>query len=269
MGVSILNRAGDRLLAGLRRVSASPCACIITLLVVSGALAVPLCLALLTRMQGVLLFGVLGVLIVYAEWIDGRARNRRRMFLRAAWQGVVPAGGTLAAVALAWIQLGYLDSNGGAFMYTQLADPAALLPAATGGAVDATPEVGVPADVAAAIENYKRAIELHPDFPTAYRMLGYAYFQTNQLDAAIAAYEKAVELSPDYVDAHNGLAMLYFQSGQLDKAAAQQEKVKALGAGASGHSVEGMLPPGHPPMGATPGATERRSELPEGHPPIR
>lgn len=158
-------------------------------------------------------------------------------------------------------------------------------PAAARGAVDATPEVGVPADaaaafqkaqdlkragdVAAAIENYKRAIELHPDFPTAYRMLGYAYFQTNQLDAAIAAYEKAVELSPDYVDAHNGLAMLYFQTGQLDKAAAHQEKVKALVAGASGHSVEGMLPPGHPPMGATPGATERRSELPEGHPPIR
>ncbi len=161
--------------------------------------------------------------------------------------------------------------------------------AAAQGVLDASLEAGVPADavaayqkaqtlkangdVAGAIDQYKQAIALHPEFPTAYRALGYAYFQNNQLDEAIAAYQKAIELRPDSAELHTGLSMLYFQTGQMEKATQEQAKAKALGTGASAAhnaAMQSVLPPGHPPMGAPKDASgQMQGELPPGHPPIK
>lgn len=49
----------------------------------------------------------------------------------------------------------------------------------------------------AAIEHFKRAIELDPKMARAYDNLGLCYFYVNQNDAAVADYEKAIELDKD------------------------------------------------------------------------
>ncbi len=98
----------------------------------SVAIAVPLCPALLTRMQGLLLLGVLAALVVNAQLADWREGNRRRVLVRAAWQGLLPAAGTLASMVLAWKLLGYSDGTGKGAMYVKLADVTAISPAAMG-----------------------------------------------------------------------------------------------------------------------------------------
>ncbi|MDR1006833.1 MAG: tetratricopeptide repeat protein [Bacteroidales bacterium] len=57
-----------------------------------------------------------------------------------------------------------------------------------------------------AIECYKKAIELNPDYADAYYNMGNAYGAWNgQYEKAIECYEKAIELDPDYAEAYNNM----------------------------------------------------------------
>ncbi|MBN2493093.1 MAG: tetratricopeptide repeat protein [Deltaproteobacteria bacterium] len=49
-----------------------------------------------------------------------------------------------------------------------------------------------------AIEEFKRAIELKPDFAVAYNMLGHCYLERGQWETALKHLNKAIELRPDY-----------------------------------------------------------------------
>jgi tetratricopeptide (TPR) repeat protein len=64
--------------------------------------------------------------------------------------------------------------------------------------------------------NYPEAVNLankvvggNPNFAPAYRVLGYALFNTNRQNEALAAYQKAVQLDPNYGEAHYALAFMY------------------------------------------------------------
>ncbi len=51
------------------------------------------------------------------------------------------------------------------------------------------------------IRKLEEAIELQPEYPLAYKELGYAYAGTADYAKAIAALEKYIEQSPDAEDA--------------------------------------------------------------------
>jgi superkiller protein 3 len=58
-----------------------------------------------------------------------------------------------------------------------------------------------------AIEAYRKAIQLDPNYANAYSNLGSALYDKGQLEEAIEAYRKAIQLDPNYADAYGNLAL--------------------------------------------------------------
>jgi tetratricopeptide (TPR) repeat protein len=59
-------------------------------------------------------------------------------------------------------------------------------------------ELDVRGDVDAALSEYKKIVELHPELPDAYSNLAVAQKRKGDLDQALASLTKALELKPDY-----------------------------------------------------------------------
>jgi tetratricopeptide (TPR) repeat protein len=59
------------------------------------------------------------------------------------------------------------------------------------------------------IEYYTQAIELNPDYDSAYNNRGVAYKKLKEYEKAIADYSKAIELKPDYDSAYNNRGLAY------------------------------------------------------------
>jgi tetratricopeptide (TPR) repeat protein len=110
-----------------------------------------------------------------------------------------------------------------------------------------------------AIDHYRRATELAPDFSTAFNLLGYAYRQSGdypdaekafqqyivlipkdpnpydsyaelllkmgRYDDAIVQYRKALEIDPSFINAYQGIAMAQLYSGKAGEAAKELENV--------------------------------------------
>jgi protein O-mannosyl-transferase len=72
-----------------------------------------------------------------------------------------------------------------------------------------------------AIENYQRAIELHPDFADAQNDLGLALGQSGRPAEAIPHQEEAARLKPGDPDIRYNLANAYAAAGRLQEAAEQ------------------------------------------------
>lgn len=112
-----------------------------------------------------------------------------------------------------------------------------------------------------AIEQYKKAIELAPEYSPVYNIIGYAYRQVEnyneaekafkkytelipndpnpydsyaelllkigRFDESIATYHKALALDPNFVASHMGIAMDYLYKGKPDSGSAQLAKLSA------------------------------------------
>jgi adenylate cyclase len=74
-------------------------------------------------------------------------------------------------------------------------------------------------DYDCAVAEYRRTIEIAPNYPGTYQRLGLAYAQKGMLDEAIRSMEKAVELGPERLDFIGDLA--YVQALRGDQAAAR------------------------------------------------
>ncbi len=61
-----------------------------------------------------------------------------------------------------------------------------------------------------AIEAYKKAIEVDPEFPFPYNGLGLIYYNQKRYEEAIEAYKKAIEVDPEYSSPYNGLGNTYY-----------------------------------------------------------
>ena len=78
-------------------------------------------------------------------------------------------------------------------------------------------------DMQRAVDEFKKAIEINPNYADAYHNLGNTYQQMGQLDAAVANYEKALSINPQLWQSYQNLAAIYFNQGQYDLA---EENIK-------------------------------------------
>jgi Flp pilus assembly protein TadD len=60
-----------------------------------------------------------------------------------------------------------------------------------------------PAETRKAVEAFRKAVEIKPDYAAAYKQLAYALLSAGELEQARSAMEKFVELEPDSADAKN------------------------------------------------------------------
>ena len=79
-----------------------------------------------------------------------------------------------------------------------------------------------------AIAAYKRAIALTPRYAEAYYNLGIAYDKQGSLDEAIAAYGKALDIKPRYVEALNNMGSACQRKGDFDAAINYYKQILSL-----------------------------------------
>ncbi len=76
-------------------------------------------------------------------------------------------------------------------------------------------------DLDGAIAEYRKALRLKPNDPSAHRNLGVALKDKGDLDGAIAEYHTALQLEPNGADAHRDLGVALKRKGDLDGAIAE------------------------------------------------
>jgi len=75
-------------------------------------------------------------------------------------------------------------------------------------------------DLEAAIESYKQAINAKPEYADAYNNMGIALKNKGDLSAAISSYQEALKIKPDYADAYNNMGVALKNKGDLSAAIA-------------------------------------------------
>ena len=80
-----------------------------------------------------------------------------------------------------------------------------------------------------AIAELKKAIEINPNYAEAHSNLGIAYGGKGMFDEAIAEYKKAIEINPNYAEAHNNLAVVYYCKGEYRLAIKHCDRAIELG----------------------------------------
>jgi serine/threonine-protein kinase len=79
-----------------------------------------------------------------------------------------------------------------------------------------------------AIAERKRARDLDPLAPSAYSGLGTALLLSGRVDSAKAVYREGIKLDPDYWQTHEGLGVLLETAGQLDEARESFQRAAAI-----------------------------------------
>lgn len=103
-----------------------------------------------------------------------------------------------------------------------------------------------------AMEYYRRAIEIQPDFVEAYHGLGRMLAKLNDRNQAAGYFEQALEIQPDYAAAHRDLGTLFVRENRFAEAAEHLQKAVAL----SPQDAESHLWLGIAYMQSGPGKTE-------------
>jgi tetratricopeptide (TPR) repeat protein len=81
---------------------------------------------------------------------------------------------------------------------------------------------------------FNRAIALNPKCQDCFYNIGFAYAQKKDYAQAEENYKKALEVKPDYTEAYNGLANIYNAQRKFDLAAEASAKASQLSAAAPG-----------------------------------
>ena len=79
-----------------------------------------------------------------------------------------------------------------------------------------------------AIDCYRKAVELKPNYAEAHAALGDQYSMAGKTTEAIAAYEAAIKAKPDYAMAFLNLGVMLTRQGQLDEATQKLTHVLTL-----------------------------------------
>jgi tetratricopeptide (TPR) repeat protein len=82
-------------------------------------------------------------------------------------------------------------------------------------------------DFPKAIQCYKKATELNPNFSSAFNLLGYAYRQNVEYANAEAAFKKYIDLIPNDPNPYDSYAELLLKEGKFDDSIAQYRNALA------------------------------------------
>jgi tetratricopeptide (TPR) repeat protein len=83
-------------------------------------------------------------------------------------------------------------------------------------------------DLDAAIEKYRRCVEIEPAFFDGWHALGMALMKSGRYPEAIVAGQKAVELRPNDQLAWSSLSLFYVRNNQIKEAEAAGVKARIL-----------------------------------------
>ena len=83
----------------------------------------------------------------------------------------------------------------------------------------------------AAVEKYRRCVELDPDFFDGWHALGMALMKQGNLKAAIGAGLQATTLQPNDLLAWTGLSQMYVKDGQIAEAEHAKGNARILSLG--------------------------------------
>lgn len=83
-------------------------------------------------------------------------------------------------------------------------------------------------EIPQAIEHYKKATELAPNYSPAYNILGYAYRQNEDYANAEKAFKKYIELIPNDPNPYDSYAELLLKMGKFDESVAQYRKALSI-----------------------------------------
>ena len=64
-------------------------------------------------------------------------------------------------------------------------------------------------DLEAAIESYKQALKIKPDYAEAYNNMGIALKDKGDLEVAIESYKQALKIKPDYAEVYRSLSNIH------------------------------------------------------------
>lgn len=80
-----------------------------------------------------------------------------------------------------------------------------------------------------AIEAYRKALEIDPDYPDALHALAMTYAAKEMLDEAIEVGKKLIDVAPDDELAHTSLSIIYQRKGMIPEAEHIAAKARTLG----------------------------------------
>jgi tetratricopeptide (TPR) repeat protein len=82
--------------------------------------------------------------------------------------------------------------------------------------------------LAESIEEFKRALDVSPDFAEAHNRLGYVYLVQGRVELAIAELTLALKQAPELATAHQSLGFALLLAGQKERAKQAFQKVVEL-----------------------------------------
>ena len=140
-------------------------------------------------------------------------RHRRQVL------GVAAAGIVGALTVCAWKQTSYWR-NGESLWKHALACTSGNYPAQNNlGYV-----LAAQGQTAAAVEHYRKSLEIYPYYPQANNNLGVVLLDEGRLDEAFKYLHRAIESQPDFADAYNNLGNLFAAQGKNSKAIEYYQK---------------------------------------------
>lgn len=80
-----------------------------------------------------------------------------------------------------------------------------------------------------AVDNYKKALEIDPNYQDALHGVGMALFNGGRVDEAIAAAKRLIEIDQDDILAHTSLSMFYQSQGRIEEAEKEGNVARVLG----------------------------------------
>ena len=79
-----------------------------------------------------------------------------------------------------------------------------------------------------AIVQFKKALDIYPNFADAHNDLGVTLLQKGQVDAAIAEYKKVLDIDPNRAETHKNLGNALQQKGEVDEAMVEWQKTLVI-----------------------------------------